>query len=100
MGENSVYIVYKYAFSLKYRRTIPGRRAYESGGAVDTSVRCPENGACESLKGPIALAIDVVFRFFHFFQIMFVAALYKVYVIWTFCCTGNKASIKVYQWFY
>jgi hypothetical protein len=32
MGENSVYIVYKYAFSLKYRRTIPGRRAYESGG--------------------------------------------------------------------
>jgi hypothetical protein len=22
------------------------------------------------------------------------------YVIWTFCCTGNKAFMKVYQWFY
>ena len=29
-----------------------------------------------------------------------VTALYKVYVIWTFCCTGNKAFMKVYQWFY
>jgi hypothetical protein len=28
MGENSVYIVYKYAFSLKYRRTIPGQITY------------------------------------------------------------------------
>jgi len=31
---------------------------------------------------------------------MFVTALYKVYVIWKFCCTGNKAFMKVYQWFY
>ena len=31
---------------------------------------------------------------------MFVTALYKVYVIWTFCCTGNKAFMKVYQWFH
>ena len=23
-----------------------------------------------------------------------------VYVIWTFCCTGNKAFMKVYKWFY
>jgi hypothetical protein len=29
---------------------------------------------------------------------MFVSALYKVYVIWTFCCTGNKTFIKVYHW--
>ena len=36
------------------------------------------------------------------FWIMFVTALYKVhaYVILTFCCTGNKAIMKVYQWFY
>ena len=32
--------------------------------------------------------------------IMFVTALYKVYVIWRFCCTGNKAFRKVYGWFY
>jgi len=25
-----------------------------------------QEGACESLKGPIVLAIDVLFRFFHF----------------------------------
>ena len=25
---------------------------------------------------------------------------YIVYDIWTFCCTGNKAFMKVYQWFY
>jgi hypothetical protein len=31
---------------------------------------------------------------------MFVTALYKVYVIWKFCSTGNKTSMKVYQWFY
>jgi len=31
---------------------------------------------------------------------MFVTALYKVYVIWTFFCTGNKAFMKIYQWFY
>jgi hypothetical protein len=30
----------------------------------------------------------------------FVTALYKVYAIWIFCCTGNKAILKVYQWFY
>jgi len=30
---------------------------------------------------------------------MTVATLYKVYVIWTFCCT-EKAFMKVYQWFY
>ena len=32
--------------------------------------------------------------------VMIVTALYQVYVIWTFCCTGNKAFMKVYQWFY
>ena len=31
---------------------------------------------------------------------MFVTALYNVYVIWTFCCTGNNAFMKDYQWFY
>ena len=31
---------------------------------------------------------------------MFVTALYKVYVFWTFYCTGNKTFMKVYQWFY
>jgi len=33
------------------------------GGSAGTSVRGPEsqNGACESLKGPIALAIDILF---------------------------------------
>jgi hypothetical protein len=36
------------------------------GVSVGTSVRLPESqeGACESLKGPIALAVDVLFRFF------------------------------------
>jgi hypothetical protein len=27
---------------------------------------------------------------------MFVTALYKVYVIWTFCCTGKIVFMKVY----
>ena len=31
---------------------------------------------------------------------MFVTALYKVYIVWTFCFTGYKALMKVYQWFY
>jgi hypothetical protein len=36
------------------------------GGSAGTSVRGPESqeGACESLKDPIALAIDVLFLFF------------------------------------
>jgi hypothetical protein len=34
-------------------------RAYERGFSPET-----QEGACESLKGPIALAIDVIFRFF------------------------------------
>ena len=25
---------------------------------------------------------------------------YKVYVIWTFCCTANKAYVEINQWFY
>ena len=33
------------------------------------------------------------------FWIMFVTALYTVYVILTFYCAGNKAFMKVYQWF-
>jgi hypothetical protein len=32
--------------------------------------------------------------------IMFVTALYQVYVIWIFCYTGNKTFMKVNQWFY
>jgi hypothetical protein len=42
-------------------------QALWEGGSVGTSIRGPESqeGACESLKGPIALAIDVLFRFFH-----------------------------------
>ena len=31
---------------------------------------------------------------------MFITALYKVFVILTFCCTGNQAFMKMYQWFY
>jgi hypothetical protein len=30
---------------------------------------------------------------------MFVTALCKLYVIWTFHCTGNKAFMKVYEGF-
>jgi hypothetical protein len=30
---------------------------------------------------------------------MFVTAFCKVYVIWTFHCTGNKTFVKVNQWF-
>ena len=39
------------------------------GGSVGTSVKGPESqeGACESLKGHIALVVDVLFRFFHIF---------------------------------
>ena len=39
------------------------------GGSVSTLVRGPDSqeGTCESLKGPIALAIDVLFWFFHIF---------------------------------
>ena len=42
-------------------------RAYERG-SVGTSVRGPESqeGACESLKGPIVLTIDVLFWFWYF----------------------------------
>ena len=38
------------------------------GGSVCTLVRSPDNqeGDCESLKGPITLAIDVLFIFFSF----------------------------------
>jgi hypothetical protein len=31
-----------------------------------------KKGACESLKGPISLAIDVLFWFFLYFQLFFV----------------------------
>ena len=37
------------------------------------------------------------------YLIMFVTTLYIQYLLsphWTFCCTGNEAFIKVYQWFY
>ena len=36
-------------------------------GSAGTSIWDPESqeGACESLKGPVALAIDVLFRFFY-----------------------------------
>ena len=39
------------------------------GGLAGTSVRFPESQdeACEFLKGPIALVIDVLFSCFHFF---------------------------------
>ena len=33
-----------------------------------------------------------------YFQ-LFLVYFYR-YVIWTFCCTGNKSIMKVYQWFY
>ena len=40
-------------------------RAYERGCSVGTSVRVPESqeGARESLKGPVAVANDVLFLF-------------------------------------
>ena len=39
-------------------------------GSVGTSVRGPESqeGACESLKGPIALVIDILFWIFGIFN--------------------------------
>ena len=46
-----------------------------------------------SVCGPLALAIDILFWFFHIFSVF-------RYVIWKFCCTGNKAFMKVCQWFY
>jgi hypothetical protein len=44
------------------------------GGSAGTSVRGPERqeGAYKSLKGPIALAIDVLFRFLGSFQLFLV----------------------------
>jgi hypothetical protein len=48
-------------------------RAYERGFSryIGSSVRDPESleGACESLKDPIGLAIDILFLFFHFLGI-------------------------------
>ena len=48
------------------------------GGSAGTSVRDPENqeGACESMEGPITLAIDVLLSFFllllEYFQLFLV----------------------------
>ena len=48
------------------------------GGLAGTSVRFPESQdeACEFLKGPIVLVIDVLFSCFHFF---FEFPLFSVY---------------------
>jgi hypothetical protein len=50
-------------FSYQTRYIMQG---ISEGGSAGTSVRGPESqeGACESLKDPIALAIDVSFLFF------------------------------------
>ena len=52
-------------------------------------------------EGPLALAIDILFWFFSYLFLYFqlFLSLFK-YVIWTFCCTRNKAFMKPYQWFY
>ena len=46
------------------------RQGLREGASVGTSVRVPENqeGACESLKGPIALVIYILFRCFGIFN--------------------------------
>ena len=54
----------------------------------------------QSIMGPLVLAIEILFWFFFIclvFSIIF--SLFR-YVIWTFCCTGNKAFMEVYQWFH
>jgi hypothetical protein len=50
------------------------------GGSAGTSVRGPESqeGACESLKGPIVLTIDVLFGFF--FYLFWYFQLFLVYL--------------------
>jgi hypothetical protein len=51
-----------------------------------------------SLNHRCFILIVLFFIFWGYFQ-LFLVYFYK-YVIWTFCCTGNKSIIKVYQWFY
>ena len=50
--------------------------------------------------GPLALAINILFWFFSYFLVFSTIFSIFRYVIWKFCCTGNKAFMKVYQWFY
>ena len=58
-------------------------------------------GARRAKKGPLNLwRANLTSNTLLHSLIMFVTALYKVYVIWRFCCTGNKAFMKVYKWLY
>jgi hypothetical protein len=70
-------------------------RAYEGVQPVHLS------GARGAKKGPVNLwRTNLTSNTLLHYLIMFVTALHKAYVIWTLCCTGNKAFMKVYQWFY
>jgi hypothetical protein len=52
-------------------------------------------------EGPLTLAIDILFRFFHIVLVSLTIFSLFSCVIWTFfCCTGNKTFMKVYPWFY
>jgi hypothetical protein len=65
------------------------------------------SGTLRAMKGPMNLwrphrlnhrrFILIFFIFLGVFSTIFSLFLY---VIWTFCCTGNKSFMKVYQWFY
>ena len=75
------------------------RRAYESGVQL-----VHRSGAWRVKKGPWTSEgphshghFILIFPYFLVFSTIF--SLFR-YVIWTFCCTGNKAFMKVYQWFY
>jgi hypothetical protein len=74
-------------------------RAYERGFQ-----QVHRSGARKAKKGPANLwRANFTSNTLLHYLIMFVTTLYIKYMLsanWTFCCTGNKAFIKVYQWFY
>jgi hypothetical protein len=49
--------------------------------------------------GPLALDIDIIFWFCSYLGVFSTILSLFRYVIWTFCCTGNKEFMKVYQCF-
>ena len=61
-------------------------------------------GARKAKKGPVNLwRANFTSNTLLHYLIMLVPTLYIKYMLsanWTFCCTGNKAFTKVYQWFY
>jgi hypothetical protein len=72
---------------------------------IDPGSGEPIRGLWISAEGPNSLSHRrFIWIFSSFFQLFLVylekTALYTVYVIWTFCCTGNKAFMNVSKWFY